>query len=406
MFGYPVLFGLSVLYPNLTDRRFWWADREPGVTGIDQLDPVAERVVDVTTPDRQDAVVLLDRHAGSDRALSRAASRSRTRSAGWAFASGVNSPLDPQVDRRSSAREPAAAAAGQLGRLLHLQEPQHGTVELRALPPRHRPASRAGCDRSRRSRSRRRLGLGLRLRRLPGLGRLRCRSIGRCPPSAWASASLPATRRSRPSTPRCPGRPTGRSPTPAAPGRVVRSSGTWIRLTRTRYHSGRPPAHPVDQDVGRFEVPGDVAVTLLPTLEAGHRLVLELGPGDLDDRDRRLAAAGRVGREPTHSVGSPAFGSPAATAAARSAATSGGGPPASAATRLVFRRRPPRLRRLDARRLTGLLRVVRWPWGVAEALRLVLARSAPGARRATRPPRRSRPPGRRSRRTGRARCRS
>ena len=43
-----------------------------------------------------------------------------------------------------------------------------------------------------------------------------------------------------------------------------------------------------------------------------------------------------VGREPPgvpfggipgHSVGSPAFGSPAATAAARSAATSGGGPP-------------------------------------------------------------------------------
>jgi len=36
-----------------------------------------------------------------------------------------------------------------------------------------------------------------------------------------------------------------------------------------------------------------------------------------------------VGREPAHSVGRPAFGSPAATAAARSAATSGGGPPPS-----------------------------------------------------------------------------
>ncbi len=36
-----------------------------------------------------------------------------------------------------------------------------------------------------------------------------------------------------------------------------------------------------------------------------------------------------VGFEPAHSVGRPAFGSPAATAAARSAATSGGGPPAS-----------------------------------------------------------------------------
>ena len=34
-----------------------------------------------------------------------------------------------------------------------------------------------------------------------------------------------------------------------------------------------------------------------------------------------------VGRDPSHSVGRPAFRSPAATAAARSAWTSGGGPP-------------------------------------------------------------------------------
>ena len=56
---------------------------------------------------------------------------------------------------------------------------------------------------------------------------------------------------------------------------------------------GRPATHPVDQDVGRLEVLGDVGVAGLPALEAGHRLVLELRPGDLDDRDRRLAPAGR-----------------------------------------------------------------------------------------------------------------
>ena len=68
-----------------------------------------------------------------------------------------------------------------------------------------------------------------------------------------------------------------------------------------------------------------------------------------------------VGREPSHSVGSPAFGSPAATAAARSAATSGGGPPASPRPGLVLGIGPALARRLDPRRLAGLLRVVRRP---------------------------------------------
>ena len=78
-----------------------------------------------------------------------------------------------------------------------------------------------------------------------------------------------------------------------------------------------------------------------------------------------------VGFEPAHSVGRPAFGSPAATAAARSAATSGGGPPPRrdpARIRSVGAARP---RRLDARRLAGLLGVVRRPRRVAQALRLV-----------------------------------
>ena len=78
-----------------------------------------------------------------------------------------------------------------------------------------------------------------------------------------------------------------------------------------------------------------------------------------------------VGRVPSHSVGSPAFGSPAATAAARSAATSGGGPP-SFAPALVLGVGAALPRGLDPRRLTDLLRVVRRPRRVAQALGLVL----------------------------------
>ena len=77
-----------------------------------------------------------------------------------------------------------------------------------------------------------------------------------------------------------------------------------------------------------------------------------------------------VGRVPSHSVGRPAFRSPAATAAARSAAISGGGPPSLPRpfVRLVGLAL---LRRLDARRLALLLRVVGRPRGVAQALGLV-----------------------------------
>ena len=106
----------------------------------------------------------------------------------------------------------------------------------------------------------------------------------------------------------------------------------------------RPAAHPVDQDVGRLEVRGDLGMARLPALEARRatsafvaaRAISMTGMFDL----RRPVGVGRV---PTHSVGSPAFGSPAATAAARSAATSGGGPPSSPRPART-RRRPCRLR--------------------------------------------------------------
>ena len=78
-----------------------------------------------------------------------------------------------------------------------------------------------------------------------------------------------------------------------------------------------------------------------------------------------------VGFEPTHSVGRPAFG----VAGCDRGRTFGGDlrwrPARLAAPRLVLGRRAARLRRLDARRFAGLLRVVRWPRGVAQALGLV-----------------------------------
>ena len=90
-----------------------------------------------------------------------------------------------------------------------------------------------------------------------------------------------------------------------------------------------------------------------------------------------------VGREPSHSVGRPAFGSPAATAAARSAATSGGGPPPSP--------RPGSYSAVGRRAFDGwtrggspaCLRVVRRPRGVALALGLVARLTAPAAPRAS-----------------------
>ena len=209
------------------------------------------------------------------------------------------------------------------------------------------------------------------LRRL--LGRRRCR-LGRLRrlrrPSGPAAAR--ASPRSRPSTPRCPG---------PAHGSKSDSSGSWAGRSVLRdvdevdpdaVPDGGPAAHPVDQDVGRLEVlgrrrrgaPSSARGPPAPPSLNSARAISTTG---IDVLRRPVG----VGFEPTHSVGRPAFGSPAATAAARSAATSGGGPPASprpGSYSDVGRRA---CRRLDPRRLAGLLGVVRRPRGVAQALGLV-----------------------------------
>src|SRR5262249_21849534 len=50
-------------------------------------------------------------------------------------------------------------------------------------------------------------------------------------------------------------------------------------------------AHRADQEVLRPQERPDVGMPLLPPLEALHRLVLVLGPGDLDQGHRRAPAA-------------------------------------------------------------------------------------------------------------------
>ena len=100
-----------------------------------------------------------------------------------------------------------------------------------------------------------------------------------------------------------------------------------------------------------------------------------------------------VGLEPAHSVGSPAF---AIAGRDRRRALRGDlrrRAATLATARLVLGLRPPRARRLDARRLAGLLGVVRRPRRVAQALRLVAARSARAAPPAIRPRRRCPAPG-------------
>jgi hypothetical protein len=79
---------------------------------------------------------------------------------------------------------------------------------------------------------------------------------------------------------------------------------------------------------------GRLGVAVLPALETAERLALRRRPA-ISMTGTSFRAVG-VGREPPgvpwaacpgHSVGSPAFGSPAATAAARSAPPTGGRPP-------------------------------------------------------------------------------
>ena len=102
-----------------------------------------------------------------------------------------------------------------------------------------------------------------------------------------------------------------------------------------------------------------------------------------------------VGREPAHSVGSPRSGRRLHGRRPFRGDIGGGRPPRRVPARA--RTWPARARRLDARRLAGLLRVVRRPRRVAQPLGLVARATARAARRASRPPRRCRRAGRRSR---------
>src|SRR5262245_38046036 len=112
-------------------------------------------------------------------------------------------------------------------------------------------------------------------------------------------------------------------------------------------------------------------MAILPALEALERIGLRCRAADLDDRDVRLAASGRR-RARTLPCGRQAG---IAVAGRHSRRPLRGDlwrrPAADAAPFLVFALRPPRLRRLDPRRLPLLLRVVGRPRGVALALRLV-----------------------------------
>ena len=110
------------------------------------------------------------------------------------------------------------------------------------------------------------------------------------------------------------------------PGRW--SSGTWMRLTRTRYHSADRPRIPSTRMSAGSRYPDDLRMALLPAFEAVERLLLEFARG----RSRRqgsTSCAGRSGsasNRPTRSAGRRWVAG--RDGGRRSAATSGGGPPA------------------------------------------------------------------------------
>ena len=114
------------------------------------------------------------------------------------------------------------------------------------------------------------------------------------------------------------------------PGRSA--SGTWMRLTRTRYQTADRPRIPSTRMSAGSRYGTTSGWRAFQRLEARQRLLLELGAGDLDDRDRRLAPAGRrrlradpLGRQARVRIaggdGGRAFGGDLGRRAARLAAT-------------------------------------------------------------------------------------
>lgn len=113
---------------------------EAGVAGIDQLDPVAEGIVDIATLDGESAVVLGDLGAGRDEGVSGGADIA-DHERGMGLRERPEVALRSEVDGHARAREPAAAPAGEFRRLGHLPESEHGSIEpprLVLAAPRHR----------------------------------------------------------------------------------------------------------------------------------------------------------------------------------------------------------------------------------------------------------------------------
>ena len=168
---------------------------------------------------------------------------------------------------------------------------------------RSRPAIRRACCRPTRRRSGRdRLTPGGRRRDRPHRdreSRVGARQpAGRpgVPASLGGSVGVGFARRAAPAGRAGPAirtRPTGRSRARAAPAPGGPPPGTWMRLTRTRYQSDERPRMPSTRTSAGSRCRGDLGMARLPALEPLERLGLRRRPGDLDDRDRRLAPAGR-----------------------------------------------------------------------------------------------------------------
>ena len=101
---------------------------KPGIALIVELDPVAERVADVATIDRESGVILLDRHTSADEDLT-CAGQVADDQRGVRLRVGPEAGLRRHVDRSIGTDEPAAAATGELRWLGDLPEPEDPDVE-------------------------------------------------------------------------------------------------------------------------------------------------------------------------------------------------------------------------------------------------------------------------------------